>query len=242
MIKQGSLIKALIVLVCSATQIAMGQTLPSTSKFVDIDFGIGDSEGSLAFSFNYDKGLGDKKKIIVGFGGRFTAYLGKNQYYLTAPAKLTSGSTGPGVIFKENIAANMDTFLVKNAQVNSLNLFVTLGYNLSEKLMLRFNIDAIGFSFGKNTSGNYINGAQGSIESASPTPFNLLLTSDNDTGSLNSEFFGRYLLTDKWAIKGGVQFHFTEYTTDSEVQQFPEPNDRFRNKSLMFSAGLSYKL
>ena len=147
MIKRRSLIKALIALVCSATQIAIAQTLPSTSKFADIDFSVGDAEGSLALSFNYDKGLGDKKKIIVGFGGRFTAYLGKNQYYLTAPAKLTSGSTGLGVIFKENIVANMDTFLIKNAQVNSLNLFVTLGYNLSEKLMLRFNIDSTRLAF-----------------------------------------------------------------------------------------------
>lgn len=231
-----------IVLFSAVTQIAGAQALSSTSKFIDVDLGIGDSEGSLALSFNYDKGLGTKKKIVVGFGGRFTSYLGKNQYYVTAPAELTSGSTGLGVIFKENVVANMDTFLIKNSQVNSLNISITLGYNLSDKLMLRFNIDAVGLSFGKHTKGNYINGAQGSIESARPTPFNLLLTSDNDRGSLNSEFFARYLLNHKWGIKGGVQFHFTEYTTDIKVQQFPEANDRFRNKSLMFSIGISYKL
>ena len=107
--------------------------------------------------------------------------------------------------------------------------------------MVRFNIDAIGFSFGKSTTGNYINGAQGSVESSQPTAFNVLLISDNDRGSLNSAFFGRYLLNKKWGIKGGVQFLFTEYTTDTEVQQFPEPNDRFRNKSLMFMLGASYK-
>lgn len=239
---QKLLLTAVIILICSAGQIVLAQTIPSVSKFADLNIGIGDTEGTLALSFNYDKGLGKKKKIIIGFGGRFTAYLGKNQYYETAPAKLTSGSTGLGVIFKDNIAANMDTFLIKNSQVNALNLFVTLGYNLSEKFMVRFNIDAIGFSVGKNTNGNYINGAQGLIESSRPTSFNILLTSDNDRGSLNSEFFARYLLNDKWAIKGGIQFHFTEYTTDTEVQQFPESNDRFRNKSLLFSAGISYKL
>jgi hypothetical protein len=216
--------------------------LPEASQFADLNLGIGDTEGSLAFSFNYDRGIGKKRKIVLGFGARFTSYLGKNQYYITAPAKLTSGSTGPGVLFKENIEANLDTFLIKTSQVNSLNLFLTLGYNLSERLMLRFNIDAIGFSFGKNVVGNYINGAQGSMESANPTAFNLLLVSDNDKGSLNSELFARYLLNDKWGIKVGLQFHFTEFTTDSDVQQFPEPNDRFRNKSLMFSAGVSYKL
>lgn len=223
-------------------QVVVAQIQPSVSKFIDLNVGIGASEGTASVCFNFDKGLGKKQKFIVGIGGRFTSYLGKNQYYVTAPAEITSGNAGLGVIFKENIVANMDTFLIKTAQVNSLNLFLSLGYNLSEKLMLRFNIDAIGFSFGKNTTGNYINGTQGSIESASPTPFNLLLTSDNDKGSLNSEFFARYLLNDKWGIKTGVQFHFTEYTTDSDVQKFPEPNDRFRNKSLMFSAGVTYKL
>ncbi len=217
------------------------QTSGSYLIFGETEISVGDTEGSLALSFNIDKGLGKKKKIVVGIGGRITSYLGKNQYYVTAPAELTSGSTGPGVIFKENIEANMDTFLIKNAQVNSLNLLLTLGYNFSDRLMVRFNIDAIGFSFGKSTTGNYINGAQGSVESSQPTAFNVLLISDNDRGSLNSAFFGRYLLNEKWGIKGGVQFLFTEYTTDTEVQQFPEPNDRFRNKSLMFMLGASYK-
>lgn len=228
--------------ICCIQHGAIAQMLPKTSKFIDLALGIGDSEGSFAFSFNYDKGLGKNRKVVLGFGARFTSYLGKNQYYITAPAKLTSGNTGPGVLFKENIEANLDTFLINTSQVNSVNLVLTVGYNLSERLMLRFNIDAIGFSFGKNVNGNYINGAQGSMESANPTAFNLLLVSDNDKGSLNSELFARYLLNDKWSIKGGIQFLFTEFTADSEVQQFPEANDRFRNKSLMFDVGVSYKL
>jgi hypothetical protein len=231
---------AILISTCRYT--AFAQSLPSHYQFADIDLAIGKTEGTVAFSFNYDKGLGLNKKIVLGFGARLTTYLGKNQYYVTAPARLTSGSTGPGVLFKENITANMDTFLIKSAQVNSINLFITLGYNFSKKLMLRFNIDAVGFSFGKDVTGNYINGAQGSVEVASPTPFNVLLISDNDKGSLNSQLLARYLVNDKWGIKGGVQFLFTEYTTGDEVQQFPEPNDRFRRKSLMISAGVSYQL
>lgn len=228
-------------LVCALNLNAIAQT-QTISKFIDLNLGVADSEGSLVLSLNYDKDLGKRKKIVVGLAGRLTSYLGKNQYYETAPAKLTSGSTGPEVLFKENIKANMDSFLIKTSQVNSFNVAVTLGYNLSERLMLRFNIDVIGFSFGKRVNGNYINGTQGSIESASPTAFNLLLVSDNDKGSLNSELFARYRLNDKWGIKGGIQFLFTEFTTDSKVQQVPEANDRFRNKSLMFSAGVSFNL
>ena len=220
----------------------VAQELPSAFNVIDVDGAIGNNEGTLAVSFNLDKNLGKKRRIVAGLGARFTSYLGKNQYYITAPAELTTGSTGPSVIFKENIDANIDTFLINTAQVNSFNLLVTLGYNVSTKLLLRFNIDVVGFSFGKSANGNYINGSQGAMESSDPTPFNLLLVSDNDKGSLNSEFFARYFLNEKWGVKGGVQFHFTEYTTDTEIQQQPAPNDRFRNKSLMFMIGVSFKI
>jgi len=218
------------------------QAFRSYLKFAEVDAALANSEGSLSVAFNAEKGFGKHRKFVIGFGGRFSAYVGRNQYYITAPAKLTSGSTGPGVIFKDNIEANIDSLLVKNAQVNAFNLFLTLGYNFSDRLMVRFNIDVIGFSFGKSTTGNYINGSQGAVESAKPTPFNLLLISDNDKGSLNSEFFVRYLLNERWGVKAGLQFLFTEYTTSSDVQQFPEPNDRFRNKSLMPMIGICRKL
>ncbi len=204
--------------------------------------GIGASEGSFSILYGHDWEFGSRKQFAVGFGGRFTAYLGANQYYRTAPAKLTSGTTGPGVIFKPDIEANIDTFLIKSPQVNSLNVLINLRYAFNDKLHFGFNIDAIGFSFGGSKDGTYINGSQGSREMAKPTSFNALLTSDNDLGSLNSEFYARYYLNDKWGLKAAAQFHFTEYTTDTEVQQFPEPNDRFRRKTLMFAFGVTYKL
>jgi len=242
LLKLGVISLSSIFLVSLAISDSQAQGARSLQQFLDLDAGIGKSEGSVVLSYNINKSLGKKKRIVLGLGARYNGYLGKNQYFVTAPAALTSGSTGPGVLFKENIDANMDTFLIKSAQVNSINLLVTLGFNVSERLMLHFNIDAIGFSFGSSTRGNYINGVQGKMESAKPTSLNLLLVSDNDKGSLNSELFARYLIGEKWGIKGGVQFLFSEYTTDTELQQFPEPNDRFRNKSLMFSAGVSYKL
>jgi hypothetical protein len=108
--------------------------------------------------------------------------------------------------------------------------------------MAGFNIDLIGFSFGGSKKGNYINGFEGGMENASPTEFNILLISDNDNGSLNSELYLKYYWNEKWGAKLGAQFLFTEYTTHTEIQQFPEPNDRFRNKSLMVAFGVTYKL
>ena len=230
----------LVIFFSTSRQKVSAQT--DTYKFADASLAVGNAQGSLSVSLNYDKQLGKNGKVVVGLGGRLTSYLGRDQYYVTAPARLTSGGTGPTVIFKENITENMDTFLVRSPQVNALNFVLMIGYNVSARWMLRFNIDAIGFSFGGQRRGNYINGAQGSIESARPTAFNLLLISDNDIGSLNSELFARYMLNSKWGIKGGLQFLFTEYVTATEIQQSPEPNDRFRKKSLMLSAGVSCKL
>lgn len=203
---------------------------------------VGKREGTITGAYFHTWQLGKKKRFEVGLAGRFTSYLGSTQYYITAPAKLTSGETGPLVIFKQNIPANIDTFLITSPQVNAFNLAINLGYRIHPKVTVGFNIDAIGFSFGRKVTGNYINGIQGRMERASPTAFNLLLISDNDLGTLNSELYGRYSITDSWGIKAGLQFLFTEYTTDTEVQQVPEPNDRFRDKSLLLSAGVYFKL
>lgn len=72
---------------------------------------------------------------------------------------------------------------------------------------------------------------------ASPAPFNVLLVSDNDRASLNSEIYLLYFINEKFAVKLGAQFLFTEYTTSYPVQTYLSGNDRFRNKSLMLIVG-----
>ncbi len=203
---------------------------------------IGSGQGTGAFSYNYNWQLGKKGKFEIGTGARFTSYFGINQYYVTAPAKLTSGQTGPQVLFIENINSNLDSVLFSKAQVNSLNILVNLGYNITPKLHVGFSIDAIGFSFGGSKDARYFNGNNSAAVTTKPTGFNILLVSDNDRGSLNSEFFARYKLNKQWGIKAGYQFLFTEYTTNTEVQTFPEKNDRFRNKSSAFLVGVTYHL
>ena len=204
-------------------------------------FAFGKSRGSLSLYSGRDWRLFKKKKFIAGIGLRFTAFAATNLYHTTAPAKLTSGSEGPLVIFKDNLVNNIDTLLVNKSQVNALNFMVNLGYRFNDRFQAGFNIDAIGFSSGKKQTGNYINGNSGQFIQASPSPFNLLLISDNDLGTLNSELYIRYFFNSQWAMKVAAQFLFTEYTTKSKVQQFPEMNDRFRNKSLMLGLGITRK-
>ncbi len=213
-----------------------------TAQYLDGTFSFAKYEGALAIHYSHLWQLGKSQKMGIGLGARATSYLGANQYYVTAPAKLTSGGPGPFVIFKENIIDNIDSLLVKSPLVTSINLSINIQYQLSNKFSAGFNIDALGFSFGSKKIGNYINGFTGRLTQGKPTTLNLLLTSDNDFGSLNSELFVRYKVNDMWSVKASSVFLFTEYRTDSKVQQLPEPNDRFRNKSLMFGLGITYQI
>ena len=212
------------------------------NRFADATFAIGNYEGSLSLLFIHNWRLGATRNLGIGLGGRITSYRGANQYYITAPAKLTSESTSPLIFFKQNVAANIDSLLVKSPQSTSVNASINIDYRLSAKVIIGFNIDAIGFSFGPKQRGNYINGYQGKNTEGSPTSFNVLLISDNDRGSLNSELYGKYQFNARWSVKVGAQFLFTEYTTITSVQEFPSYNDRFRNKSLLFAMGLSCQL
>lgn len=221
---------------------SFGQDNPKSDNQIMAGLAIGSGQAAISGALVHNWLLGKNRKFEVGVGVRLTGYLGRNQYYVTAPAELTSGSTGPGVLFKENIKANMDTFLIAKPGMLATNIMINLGYRFTSKISAGFNIDAVGFTIGTEKTGNYINGSSGSFTSAKPTGFNALLISDNDLGTLNSELYGQYKLNDKWALRAGAQFLFTEYTTETEIQTFPEPNDRFRLKSLMFMVGTSIKL
>lgn len=194
---------------------------------------------SLYYSHNWQ--LGKKKRFEIGLGARYTGLLGKNLNYITAPASITSGKTGPGVLFTENIEANIDTLTLAKPQTHSVNLAIDLGYRISPRFYAGFTIDLLGFSFGKkNNDGRYIRNASATTGVvARPTGFNALLISDNDRGSLYSALYLRCQLNERWFLQGGAAYIFSEYTTQTEVQQQPSPNDRFRYKGISPFIGIS---
>ncbi len=216
----------------------------AVDQYADVTAGFGSSQVTGSLSYVYKWKIGKRKRWETGFGARFTSYAGNNLYYRTAPAKLTSGKTDPTVLFTEDIEANIDSVLFPKSQVNSFNISLNFAYNFSKRFSAGLNIDAIGFSVGKKQSGIYYgnNFATGVPVNARPTSFNLLLISDNDKGSLNSELFARYKWNDSWGVKLGLQFFFAEYTTDTKVQTTPggDMNDRFRKKMLGAGIGVTY--
>jgi len=181
--------------------------------------------------------FGKNRKFKMGYGLRFNAYRSSDKEFITAPATLTSKQEGPQVLFSKTYEENLDTFKVASARVNSFNAAIYLEYAFTPKFQVGFNIDAIGFSFGKKTKGT-IRSTYGNFSpEARPYGFNLLLVSDNDLGSLNSEIFARYFISPQWAIKAGGSFLFTEYQTETKDIL---NNDRYRNKSLTFMLGVSF--
>jgi hypothetical protein len=225
---------------------AQNKSKRPVDNFAEITGAIGSSQGSGSLAYVYNWKYGKHKRLELGLGLKFTSYFGSNLYFRTAPAKLTSGKTDPTVLFSNDIEQNIDSVLFPKAQSNFLNLNLNIGYNLSKKFYVGFTIDAIGFSFGKKQSGIYYgnNFAPGVAVTAKPTAFNVLLISDNDRGSLNSELFARYKWNDSWGVKIGFQFLFAEYTTDKEVQTTPtgDKNDRFRKKMSGGAIGVTYNL
>jgi len=225
----------------------MAQEEPRESiREIDYMLGVGAGQTNVSLSYQAGWKFGEKKKLVMGVGVRSNAFFARNKYFVTAPAKLVKGEAGPAALFKDKITANMDSVQIANANAYSINILVHLGYSFTDKLKVGFNIDVIGFSFGSSVNGVYINGNDPANSnqpvSAAPSGFNLLLVGENDLGSLNSEFFVTYAINDKWALKAGAQHIFMEYTTTTAIQQFPEPNDRFRITPTVVCAGVVYTI
>jgi hypothetical protein len=187
------------------------------------------------------------KKFKYGLGLRFTSFTAGQTDFITAPAKLTAGKESFAAFFEpKKITTQLDTLRLTNTQSNSLNLAIHLQYSIKPNIEVGFNIDAVGLSFGGKQSGTFIakqTDAQGKTnnnkaQTGSPTAFNLLLVSDSDMGSLNSEIYGRYWLNDKIGIRAGLSFQFVEYTS---TQKLAFDNDRFRGKFLQPMIAVSYK-
>jgi hypothetical protein len=189
--------------------------------------GFGNQEASLYADFFHDWKFGEKGKFKVGLGGRLTAYVGNTKYYTSAPSSLAGDN------------AHVDSLLFQSAQVNALNLALHLGYRIIPKLGIGANIDAIGFSFGGTANGTYFSNDQGLATTGKPTSPNIFMFGANKKGNLNCEFYMRYYFTEVWAIKMAYQHICTEYTTQTEIQQQPEVNDRFRNTSQLVSVGVT---
>ena len=204
---------------------------------------------SSALSFTQMFGIGKSSRFKIGYGIRITSHFGGAANFRTAPAKFTSGTSSFAALVSDDIVANIDTFNVKSFQTNALNVSINVQYELSKKLEVGVNIDAIGKTWGNTITGDLISKRNkrkfqdGSISSTSnPETYNLLLVSDSDIGSLNSEVYARYWVTEKIGIRAGFSFQFMELTTQKKVEINGKLNGTWRYKTFMPMVAFCYKL
>lgn len=203
-----------------------------------IDLGVSGISDQLAVSLGWSHLISigkSKKRFKVGYGIRYTSYFAKNQNYTTAPAKYA------------NTPADVDTLLVGSPQLNAFNATIHLQYSVTKKLDLGFNIDLIGFSFGWKREATVISSSydlgQPSLVYVRPVAFNLLLVGNNDKGTLNSEFYARYWVTPRFAIKAAYTYLFTDYRTYVELafNNGAIENTRYRLKSGLATIAVSWR-
>jgi hypothetical protein len=220
-------------MICFCIQIQAQNTNKGNA---DIAFAAGKGIFSTGLSYYRLHPVALKKKFSIGYGVRFTSYFGVEGNYITAPASVSEGN-----FFKPQNKLKLDTLVLDNGQVNSINAAIYLVYNINSRLIAGFNIDVIGGSFGKKQTGTFKSYEQGfakSIETGKVANFNLLLTGDYDLGNLNSEVYLMYFLNEKIAVRGGLSFLFSEYITDRKLAF---DNDRFRRKTLSGLVALTYR-
>ncbi len=216
------------------------------NRFFDLAGTIGQSQGSFSAAYVRNWKLWKKRRWEAGFSVRWSSYYGHNTEFITAPARLARTNTTPFLIFfAGQRKETQDTLTVRRPFTNSINLAMNFGYNFGKRWGGGFNIDVIGFTFGRKSAAVLTSNGEMVIEPAArPASFNLLLTGDHDLGSLNSEFFLHYQLNKTWGIRAIYEFLFVEYKTSSVRQIAPDGTivDRFRNKVNTFGLGLSYHL
>ncbi len=207
-------------------------SIPKTSSDISLSVGFGKDLFAGSLGWNRTHGLGSSHKFRLGYGLRVSSLSGTNLNYTTAPANLAADLT------------KVDTLLVAKANTIALNAVINIQYQLSKKLMVGFNIDAIGIGLGSETVSTLISSdtkAAGlpANPSVKPSSLNALLVGNNDLGQLKSELYAAYNVSSKLWVKGGLDLTFSEYTA---AQKLTQDNDRFRYKANLIFLGISYQL
>jgi len=210
----------------------------SASAQYRVNGGVAIGSGASMFTLGAEREFNVfSEKFHINPGIRLNVFSGNDLEYITAPAKYTVNDD------------QVDTLSFPTIQNNFANLYVRLGYDITEKLSVSFDIDVVGVSFGSESDSKSFApgaalGAQGStasqVQASKPTTLNVLLVGDNDLGSLNSTLSLSYDVTKRLGIDLGAGLVFTEYTTNNQIGY--DNNDRFRNKSMMGYLGVSYLL
>jgi hypothetical protein len=193
----------------------------------------------------------EKSHLAIGAGARFTSLLGlTHSDFSTSPAYLTKDKTGPAAFWSPVISANIDTLRVFRSQVNCMNVYLALRYEINSSFAVAYNFDVTGFSFGRTsaselTYGEASNGVRRG--NAIPVPFNLRLFGDHNRGTLLSEFLVQYRIRNTIRLNAGLAVLHTENEFDDPVlytnaSDYVVNTSFYRLRSAMFSLGVNFQI
>lgn len=198
------------------------------TQIFDIAVGAGSSEGTGAFSWSHFYGFGDDRRVLVGLGARFSTFFGGHEVdYRTADATL----------IKEG---KLNILEVSRPRTHALNVELAIKYRPSRRLEAGFDIDLLGFGFGKSVDARYhaTEPAFLGVQQADPSSLSLLKGGNPDRGQLDSEFFLAYWWSERWGLRLGFSHFLSEYTA---ARRLDFGNDRFRHNGNLAFIGLSYR-
>jgi hypothetical protein len=153
--------------------------------------------------------------------GRFQVGLGLRATQFFAAGYALDRQTGPAG----------GEIQVAQPRLTAFNVAFHLRARVVRSLHLGFNLDALGLSVGPNRVGQAA--GSGAILSLRPVAGNVLLGGRADRGSLNSELYAAWGLTQGLQLRGGYSHLVTAYEDDASRYH------RFLNLAVL---GLSYQL
>lgn len=167
------------------------------------------------------------KNIYLGSGVRFNGFGGRDIYFVSSRPQ----------IYK---TIDEDSILAPRPAIYSVNTFLNLGYQFSPKIQVGFDIDFLGLSFGPNGSPTFISNGQEQTAKVNPTKINVLGVNANNFGSLLSNIYLRYKITNRWGAHVTLQKSYAEIRTEEVLQTEPGINQRFRYVNRLIGFGVSY--
>jgi hypothetical protein len=208
-----------------SAEVANAQALPPTSE-ARFEWAIGAASDRFtgAFSFSNHHGIALNQRIRIGYGVRYSFFTGNDLRFRTSDRDDLNG-------------APTEHAVVGKPVIHALNLVVHASSRILGRAELGFNIDVIGVGFGPDRR-LVPEGAMSPAQQGSPTSLNLLRGSARDRGTLNSEFYLGWLLTDHFLLRGGLSHFVAEYGTD---EAFPGGSTRLRVDGNLPFIALGYR-
>lgn len=174
--------------------------------------------------------FGRERSYRIGTGFRLNYFNLKNRTFDGVETKIKQVSITPNPKFNGA----------------SVNIPIVAEFH-TKKIILGVNIDIIGMSFGKTREGENlkVDNYEGTLDSlnASPRSLSLLLLGKNNRGTLNSELYLGYKVSDELTVRAGISSLSSSFTSRYTPKSGKETTlGRFQTSQIMPFFSLVFNL